>query len=57
MLLNNKKAVIGTTSTWIGAIFIIIFVLVIYFITLGLLSKANIISQSSIKMGNNQFYD
>ena len=57
MLLNNKKAVIGTTLTWIGAIFIIIFVLVIYFITLGLLSKANIISQSSIKMGNNQFYD
>ena len=57
MLLNNKKAVIGTTLTWIFAIFIIIFVLVIYFITLGLLSKANIISQSSVKTGNNQFYD
>ena len=41
MILNNKKAVIGTTLTWIVAILIIIFVLVIYFITLNLLVKCD----------------
>ncbi|MEM3112910.1 MAG: hypothetical protein QXI33_00605 [Candidatus Pacearchaeota archaeon] len=57
MILKNKKAVIGTTLTWVVASIILVFVLVIYFIVLNLLFGVNFISQSSIMVEKGIYYN
>ncbi|MDP1728715.1 MAG: hypothetical protein Q8L27_00745 [archaeon] len=39
--MKNKKSSIGTTLTWIVATFIIIFILILYFVFLGIIYEKN----------------